>query len=389
MRFVQFADCHLDSSIGGALGLPDTKKAELQEDIRRAVARACALAADREADLVLIPGDLFDYECLKPDTVSFLLELFRGLSPIPVFIAPGNHDSLRPGNPYLPNSGVEWPENVRIFRTGEFETITINGAEWAVTGIAHAHRGITDRLVATYIPRTDAGVNVLLFHGSRDGYRPSDKENVLPFSDHELASQGFVYAAIGHYHSFGQITGGGRIVGAYSGCIQGRGLDETGEKVAIVGEIGADLRVTLERVEVSERRIVAVEVDLTGASGTESALARIENAIAGSGARPQDIVSLQLRGSWAGQVDLDVTALERSAGYFHLRICKSGLRPEYDLEALASESAAAPLRSAFVRKMLDLRNAARDPEEAAVITDAVYYGLAALDGRSPEPRDVD
>ncbi len=208
MRFVQFADCHLDSVIGGALRLPDAKKAVLREDIRQSVANACALATDRDAQFVLIPGDLFDHQCLRSDTLTFLADLFHGLAPIHVFIAPGNQDSLRPGSPYLPGSGFTWPDNVHVFRGSEFETVTIDHLDCAVTGVAHAHHGITDRLLARGIPRADATINILLFHDSRDGYRPAEKENVIPFSDQELADQGFTYAAVGHYHSLGVMTDG-------------------------------------------------------------------------------------------------------------------------------------------------------------------------------------
>ncbi len=65
MRFVQFADIHLDSNLGGALDLPPEKKEALRDDIRTALARACALAREIKADLVLVPGDLFDYETAR------------------------------------------------------------------------------------------------------------------------------------------------------------------------------------------------------------------------------------------------------------------------------------------------------------------------------------
>jgi len=415
MRFIQFADSHLDSVISGALGLPDAKKAQLRDDIRRSVERACSLAVERQADLVLIPGDLFDFECVRPETVTFLISLFRDLAPIRIFIAPGNHDSLRPGSPYLPGSGADWPENVHIFNLGEFETVEIGELGCAVMGIGHAHRGITERLPALLgsagALRLRSGqaspspINILIFHGSRDGHRPAEKENVIPFSDKELAAQGFAYAAVGHYHSFGQILRQAQddlrastglsmaqddgVIGAYSGCVQGRGLDETGEKVAIVGEIDPDGCVRLEAVEVAERRIVAVEVDLTGASTAAAALARIENAIAGSGARERDIVNVSARGALAPGVEPDAAGLESTDRYFHVRVDWSRLERDYDLSALVSDSAAAPLRSAFARRMIELKNAARDEEEAGTLADAVYYGLAALDGRHLEPRDVD
>ena len=146
---------------------------------------------------------------------------------------------------------------------------------------------------------------------------------------------------------------------------------------------------TLERVEVARRRIVTVEVDLTGASSASSAHARIENRIAESGAREQDIVNLSLRGALASGVEVDIAGLESSDRHFHVRVSRSRLEADYDLEALLTGSAAAPLRSGFVRRMVELRNTARNEDEADVLGDAVYYGLAALDGRRLEPRDVD
>ena len=139
MRFVQFADIHLDSNLGGALDLPPEKKEALRDDIRTALARACALVREIKADLVLVPGDLFDYETAGEETAAFLSDIFAATAPAKVFVAPGNHDSLRPGSPYLwqrPEEGEErdvsgkgfrqttprfrWPGNVHVFASSRF-----------------------------------------------------------------------------------------------------------------------------------------------------------------------------------------------------------------------------------------------------------------------------
>ena len=390
MRFVQFADCHLDSTIGGAIGLPDDKRSTLRRDIRRAVERSCALATEHKADMCLVPGDLFDFESLRSETVDFLIGMFRDLAPIRIFIAPGNHDALRPGSPYLPRSGAGWSENVHVFTASEFETVLIPELDCSITGIAHAHRGLTDRLLSSRIPETGQRTSILLFHGSRDGYRPSDKENVIPFSDEDLLGQGFAYAAVGHYHSLSRVEdSAGCIRAAYSGCAQGRGLDETGPKFALVGEIDTGGRVTLEPVEVAERRIVAVEVNMTGAESNSSALTRVENAVMESGARACDIVHVSLTGALAPGVRLDTRALEESSRRFHVTVSRSRLGLDYDLEELLLDSSAPTLRSSFVRRMSDLLSAARDDEETRVLRDAIYLGLRALDGQPLEPRDAD
>ena len=79
------------------------------------------------------------------------------------------------------------------------------------------------------------------------------------------------------------------------------------------------------------------------------------------------------------------TALLRNR-CFHAHADCSGVEPDYDFEALAADSAASSLKSAFVRRMLHLK--ALSPDNARV-RDALYYGLYALDGRRLEPHDAD
>jgi len=372
MRFVQFADSHLNSS--GAVAA----------ELRSAFERACALAVDRKADVVLLPGDLFDYETADEDTAALITRTLGDIAPIPVYIAPGNHDSLRPGSPYF----GEWPANVHIFTEPRFESFMLAGMDCSITGIAHAHRGITDRLLADAIPALDAGTRILLFHGSRDGYRPSDKENVIPFSDAELIAQGFTYAAIGHYHSLATISDeNGDARAAYSGCLQGRRLDETGVKCALVGEIDTQGGVELEQVEVAERRIVRVDVDVTGSRDPDQVFARIDAEV-GKQARKQDIIYAFAKGTLPLGLEIDASAWESRQGYYRASLGILGIEQEYDLEAMARESAAPTLRSAFVRRMLERQDCA-DDEQRLVLRDAMIYGLSALDGRRLRPRDVD
>lgn len=390
MRFVQFSDVHLDSSIGGALNLPADKRAILRRDIATSLARACALVGEYRADVVLVPGDLFDYESVTPETASLAADMFASIAPTPVFISPGNHDSLCPASPYIDPSGFRWPENVRIFTDSSFQTIEIPESGCSVTGMAHAHAGITDRLLAQPIARGQAGVSILLFHGSRDGFIPAAQETVIPFSDAELLAQGFTYTAVGHYHSPAYILdGSGSIKAAYSGCIQGRDTGESGERVALVGEITPDGRVEIEKREVAERRIVTVDVDVTGTKDLFGLVAKVEAVQAASGARPQDIVSVSLYGAAASTLDLDPEKIERSGQYFHTSVNAGRVVPDYDLQAIARDSAAPSLKSSFVRRMMEMIENAPDERDRLALRDAVYYGLYALDGRKLEPRDVD
>lgn len=381
-RFVQLADTHLDSYISSTMRLSKDKADALMNDLRTAFARGCALAAERSADLVLIPGDLFDYETATADTIAFIHRTLAGIAPIPVFIAPGNHDSLRAGSAYH----QQWPANVHVFTAPEFQSVHV-GSYCSVTGIAHAHRGITERVLSRPISRPDCQIQILLFHGSRDGY-PSDKDTVIPFSDAEVIAQGFTYTAIGHYHSYAEIRDEKSIRAAYSGCAQGRGLDETGRKCVLVGEITPEGIVELEQVEVAERMIVRVDVDITGSRDNTEILARMD-AAAENQARPCDVVCVYLRGRLAPGVAEDTAGWASAQPYFAATVNDSAVEPDYDLEELGRESAASSIRSVFIRKMLERQERAACEDDKRAARDAIYYGLSALDGRKLEPRDAD
>src|SRR5215470_2746917 len=127
VRFVQFSDLHLDSSLtSGRLGLPPEKVRTRLLEIRAILPDACRLASDRGAALVLVPGDLFDDESDSMDTVNFVIENLGRLAPIPVIITPGNHDFFSLGSPYnnellAARRQRAWPDNVKIFSSGEWE----------------------------------------------------------------------------------------------------------------------------------------------------------------------------------------------------------------------------------------------------------------------------
>jgi DNA repair exonuclease SbcCD nuclease subunit len=282
------------------------------------------------------------------------------------------------------------PANVHIFTETTFNSVFLEHLDCSVTGIAHAHRGITGRVLTQSTACDRRTINLLLFHGSRDGFRPSEKECVIPFSDEELVECGFTYAAIGHYHSVGVISDNrGWVRGAYSGCLQGRGLDETGEKYALVGEIEPGGKVSIQTVEVAPRRIVGLEVDVTGAQNDVALSGRIGATMTAAGVRTCDIAHVSLFGSAAAGLEMDVSRLEPAGACFHFSADRRRVTPDYDLDALAGESAAGSVRSAFVRKMLELEAQAVDDLERKTLRDAVYYGLYALDGRKLEPRDAD
>ena len=120
--FLQISDLHLDSSLQSSrLALPPDKARRRADELRAILPSACALVRERRLQALLIPGDLFDDEAVRPDTVNFVIEHLASVAPSVVVIAPGNHDFYAPGSPYndellRARKQQPWPGNVHIFR---------------------------------------------------------------------------------------------------------------------------------------------------------------------------------------------------------------------------------------------------------------------------------
>lgn len=111
LRLIHAADLHLGYAFGS---LPARQRKILQNDEPRLLARLVSLCLEREADGLLLAGDVFEHERPAADTVELLLTALGQLQDagILVFISPGNHDPYWPDSPW---AAVEWPENTVIF----------------------------------------------------------------------------------------------------------------------------------------------------------------------------------------------------------------------------------------------------------------------------------
>ncbi len=399
LRFLQLSDLHLDSSLqAGRMGLsPDSARARRVE-LRQVLPKACSLVRELGLQAVLLPGDLFDDESVTQDTVNFVIDHLAGLSPVPAFIAPGNHDFYSLGSPYnnellAARKQRPWPSNVHIFTSGRWCTFASDALPGVhVTGMAHsANAALAERLLAREVPRPGhPGIHVLMFHGSRDNARiPARKLRTLPFSDAELASHGFDYAAIGHYHDQADILSpDGRLIGAYAGCPAGRGLDETGEKYVLAGKILKDetgCKVTIERVRLDSRAVRCVEVACFGITHREALVRRIEEALAIREFSPEDLVHVKLTGRVAPGIDVRIPDGAFDDRFFHISFDASLLKPDYSLERYREETLKTT-EARFAREMLRRIDAETDPARRRLFENALYYGLDALLQKDVVPR---
>ncbi|MBX7246831.1 MAG: DNA repair exonuclease [Candidatus Sumerlaeaceae bacterium] len=405
LRFLQVSDLHLDSSLAGSrLGLSPAKRARINRDIEAGLRRALEIAREENVDVVLLPGDLWDDESVSFQTATMVYDTLASLAPIPVLIAPGNHDpyhafSYHHAGYFKNKVGRPHPRNVTVFSSPKFERRTLSALPDVDFYGCCFEQNVppTERALAGLKPERDNVLNVLLLHGSQDDAMVANwaRLGAAPFSRAELLATGFDYTALGHYHRFSQITDDhGMIRGAYGGIPVARTLEEDGERYVLVGEIteGGIRPETLKHIAVDTRRIRRIEVGVD-ATVTNSAAARerVEAQLKSAGVTPEDIIYLELTGRTHPEITtFDFDPAWRDAQCFHLAIDQSRLEPEYDIDALlADETARKRVEGQFAERMRQLLAAAEgDTVRQRTLRAAMVHGLDALNGREVRLRRV-
>ncbi|MBQ3356124.1 MAG: DNA repair exonuclease [Oscillospiraceae bacterium] len=212
IKVLHAADFHLDSVFAS---LAPEKAAARRREQRAALEQLAALCED--CDLVLLSGDLFDSARVYRDTLDALKRFFAAVT-AKIFIAPGNHDRLTQGSPYLTE---DWGENVHIFKSSAVERVRLDACD--VYGAAFTAQEMPPLLDGFAVADPDR-LNLMVLHGD---LQQSSVYNYV--SAEAITASGLDYLALGHIHK-GEVRRFGRTVCAWPGCLMGRGFDECGEK---------------------------------------------------------------------------------------------------------------------------------------------------------------
>ena len=351
------ADFHLDAPFSS---LPPERAAQRRSEQRALPGRLADLARDRGADLVLLPGDLLDGEDSYRETAQ-ALALALGNMGCPVFIAPGNHDFYSPRSPY---ASADWPENVHIFRSPQIQSVELPGLNCVVHGAAFTAPFRDDCPLAGFTAPDDGRIHLKVLHADVDG---RGRYSSLPAAD--IAASGLDYLALGHIHACTGVRRAGGVCWAYPGCPEGRGFDELGEKGVLLGTVskgGAEL----DFVPTAARRYEIFPLDVTDREPADALRDFLP-------AQPSpDICRILLTGE-RGVEGLDLEGLEALAApaYYSVSV-RDKTVVRRDLWQRAGED---NLTGLFLRRMRARLDAAGDEQEAALVEQAVRFGLAALE----------
>lgn len=359
MKLVLFSDLHLDAPFEWA---PRPFARRRRQALRDALTRIIGVAADVGADALLCGGDLYEHDRFSADTAEFLRRSFATAAPLPIYLAPGNHDWYGPESLYR---RVSWTSNVRVFTHDRLEPVTITEG-LTLWGAAHCAPANTDGFLDAF--RVDrGGVHLALFHGSERSWLRAQGSGKVPhasFDTAQLERAGLHHAFLGHYHCPVDAERH-----TYPGNPEPLGFGEDGDRGVVIATVGTDGTVVRERRAVRSSELGDVEVDLSGCGTTQDARDRVAAALQGrSGA-----ARVTVGGELSADAELALHDLEDAAPWLEALVVRAGaIRAAYDIDAIAQEPT---VRGQFVR---DVRAAelAEDERRRVLIT-----GLRALDGR--------
>lgn len=215
MKIIHCSDLHLDSKFDY---LDSQKAIERRGDILRSFERLCDYADKNGICAVIISGDLFDSNKFLKRTVERLAYIFNKYSKIFFLYVYGNHDSdadfVKVGD--FPSNFICFGNEFSSYR---FDNVVIGGISL---------NSVNCRSFYEKINFSKNDYNILALHGESVNYKNNSKDSVISLPD--LQNKNIDYLALGHYHSYSCEKLNERGVCVYSGCLEGRGFDETGDK---------------------------------------------------------------------------------------------------------------------------------------------------------------
>lgn len=263
LKMIHASDFHLD---GAYAGLTPQRAAARRKEQQELLDEFREIVTQREADLVLLAGDIFEGSNAYPETIDALIDCL-GRLPCWVFITPGKHDYYSEKSPY---ALWKWPKNVHIFRDAATKAVTPPAVEGQprVTIYGNAFTAPVRKrspLEKFNPPMNWAGYHIMLSYGEvEQGNNLPDPEVSAPILKKEIANSGVHYLALGGMHNRISPQRAGRTYFTYAGSAQGRNFEELESKGVLYLELEITGEANMSFIPLGARQYHAVAVDITG-----------------------------------------------------------------------------------------------------------------------------
>lgn len=355
MRIIHCSDLHLDSKLGANLNKEKSK--ERKNEILFAFQKMINYAKENNVRAIIIAGDLFDKNKVSIKAKNIVRDALLANPEIDFIYLKGNHDE----DGFIID---EIPRNLKLFSKNKwtsyrYENIVISGIEFGEKKSFELYRSL--------MLNTD-DFNIVILHGQEANYEDKkDKTEIIDIR--ELKNKNIDYLALGHIHKFKKEKLDNRGIYCYSGCLEGRGFDECGDKGFVLLDIEEN-KMKTSFIKNSIRNLETVEVDITDAMSTTEVEILIDNKI--KDIKKENLIKIILTGKIDVNSEKDIEYLLKKYNnefYFVKIYDRTSLKINYlDYENDAS------LKGEFIRMVLN-ENLSDEEKKDIIIT-----GIKALSG---------
>ena len=361
VRILHTADFHMDSPFEA---LSSSKAAARRRELRQLPGKIARIAVKEKVDMIMLSGDILDSDSFFAETGEELFGVLGNL-PMPVFIAPGNHDYFGPKSPY---ARTDLPANIYIFSGNQIEFFDFSELGFRVFGAAFTDKSAPSLLRRFTHEKKDGVIDVMCIHGEVVAKSGESKYN--PVTVEQIEASGMNYIGFGHNHSYSGLKKAGKTFYSWPGCPEGRGFDETGIKSVNIVDI-SESDCSIHPVAVSSRIYEDLDIDVTD----RDPLLAVQMDLPDETVR--DIYRITLKGETYSPIDLTSLADNLSQYFFEL-VLRDKTHIRSDIWERAGDDT---LCGTFLAKMRVLYDDAKTDSDKLKIEKAVRWGIAALENR--------
>ncbi|WP_300262774.1 DNA repair exonuclease [Clostridium sp.] len=369
VKILHCSDIHFDTPFKE---LPKEISAMRRAELRESFSKIINKGIDKEVDLVLLAGDLFDNDTIEKSTLTFIRNQMDKLEKhnIRVFISAGNHDPYNKKSFY---NMINFGKNVYIFKD-EIERIEIPELNTVIYGASFKEKYMRESKLKHFNTKEEDKylIKIMVMHGDL-GNNETGEYNPLLFK--EIEASKIDYIALGHIHKFSGIKRIGKTYYAYSGCPEGRGFDEEGDKGIILGDISLGA-VDLDFIKINKREYFVKEIDISNCGTNEEIIDKILNTISKE-SREKNLFKIILKGDIEESFKIDSDLIENliREEFFYCKIVNS-TRMKIDIDEMSNEYSIKGIFCSLIKDSLE-----SNEENEEILDIAFRIGMESiLDG---------
>lgn len=295
MKIIHCSDLHLDSKM--ETNLNKEKARERKNEILLTFEKMVGFAKQNEVKVIIIAGDMFDKKNISVKAKKIVKNQIMLNPEIDFLYLKGNHDEIN-----FIEEEEEIPSNLKLFN--EKEWVTYKYGDIVITGIEIGKQNNYNIYNSLILEKND--INIVVMHGQESQNDVKDKTEIINLKD--LKNKNIDYLALGHIHTFKQEKLDNRGIYCYSGCLEGRGFDECGEKGFVLLDI-EDKQIKTEFIPIAKRTLHEINIDITGVTENYDIEQKIEEET--NRISKDDLIKIVLKGKVEAGTTRDIDYLKK------------------------------------------------------------------------------